>query len=374
MAVTNPYKRSYVIKVNAVVVGAGVVGLACALMLARQGREVLVLEAEPIFGSGTSSRNSQVIHAGIYYPPGSLKARLCVRGRDLMYAFCEERGVPHRALGKLIFAASDDELPILDAIAVRAAAAGVALERLTGAEAKRLEPALGCAGALHSPLTGIVDAHALMLAFLGEIEARGGQLVCGAPVTAVRRRAGSWEVQVGDDPEAVVQTDVLVNAAGLGAQELAALVEGLDPAHVPSRVLVRGCYFGYDGAVPFSRLIYPVPVPGGLGTHLTLDLAGRGRFGPDTEPIDRIDYAVDPGRHPSFVRAAQRIWPTLDPGRLRPDYAGIRPKVAGTDADFVITSPQAHGLPGLVQLFGIESPGLTASLALGEEVAARLEP
>lgn len=358
--------------VDVVVAGAGVVGLACALMLAREGRKIIVLEAASTFGSETSTRNSQVIHAGIYYPPGSLKAQFCVRGRDLLYAFCEDRGVPHNRLGKLIFAATGEELAYLDAIAARAAAAGVLLERLSPEAVSDLEPILVCAGALHSPLTGIVDAHAFMLALLGEIEGRGGQLVCRAPVSAARWREGGWNIHVAGDAEPAIRSRAFINATGLHAQDVAALTEGLDPAFVPQRVLVRGCYFAYDGAVPFNRLIYPVPVPGGLGTHLTLDLAGRARFGPNVQPVDRIDYEVAPDQHSEFVTAARRIWPGIDSSRLRPDYAGIRPKVAGPAGDFVISGPETHGLPGLIALFGIESPGLTAALAIGEEVAVQL--
>ncbi len=358
------------IDVETVVIGAGVVGLAVALQLARAGQGVLVLEAQTHFGTETSSRNSQVIHAGIYYPPGSLKAQLCVRGRDLLYGFCAERGVAHKRLGKIIFAANEAELGILDGIAARAAAAGVTLARLGASEAAALEPALAVAGALHSPLTGIVDVHALMLAMLGEIEALGGQLVCAAPVTSVRREGGGWAVTAGGATATVLHARHVVNAGGLAAQDVARAIEGMEPARIPERSLVRGVYFAYDGAVPFRRLVYPVPVPGGLGTHLTLDLAGRGRFGPDTEAVDRIDYHVDPDRHGAFVAAARKIWPDLDPARLRPDYAGIRPKVPG--GDFVIAGPADHGLDGVVQLFGIESPGLTASLAIGEAVAVRL--
>lgn len=361
---------------DALVVGAGAVGLAVALALAREGRRVIVAEAEPSFGGGVSSRSSEVVHAGLYYAPGSLKARLCVRGRRLLYAFCEERGVPHRRLGKLVFAATEAERPTLERIVARAEAAGVeALHWLDGPEAARVEPALACAAALLSPMSGIVDSHGFMTAMLAEIEGRGGTLACHSPVSGAVRDGEAWAVRFGDDPEAVVRTRILVNAAGLGAQAVAARIEGPDPELVPARVLSRGCYFGYSGRVPFGRLIYPVPVPGGLGTHLTFDLAGRARFGPDVEPVEAEDYTVDPGRKGMFVEAARRIWPALDPDRLYPDYAGIRPKIAlapGEEPDFVIQGPERHGQPGLVQLFGIESPGLTSSLAIGEEVAARL--
>lgn len=360
----------------AVVVGAGVVGLAAALVLARRGHEVLVAEAEPSFGSGVSSRSSEVIHAGLYYPEGSLKARLCVRGRRLLYEFCESRGVPHRRIGKLVFAHDDADLETLGRILRRAEAAGVEeLRWLSGREAAGLEPRLACRAALLSPVSGIVDSHALMTALLAEIESLGGQFVGRTRMTAARPLGDGWEVRFGEDPDAVVEAGILVNAAGLGAQEVAARIEGLDPALIPERVISKGCYFGYAGPVPFSRLIYPVPVPGGLGTHLTFDLAGRARFGPDVQPIEEIDYLVDPGRHASFLAAARRIWPEIEGDRLYPDYAGIRPKLKvapGQEPDFVISGPERHGLPGLVQLFGIESPGLTAALAIGEEVAARL--
>ncbi|TNC73461.1 NAD(P)/FAD-dependent oxidoreductase [Rubellimicrobium roseum] len=363
--------------VDALIVGGGVVGIACALSLARRGREVLILESEPLFGSGTSSRNSEVIHAGIYYLPGSLKALLCVRGREMLYRFCAERGVPHRRLGKIIFAHDEDEWPALEIIHRRAVASGVHdLQWLTGKEIARLEPALPAKAALLSPVTGIVDSHAYMTAMLGEIEARGGRLVCNAPVGAIHRRRDGWAITLDGDDEPVVLARQLVNAAGLQAQEVAARTEGMEPASVPRRVLMRGCYFGYSGNVPFEHLIYPVPVPGGLGTHLTLDLSGRPKFGPNVQPINRIDYTVDPAQHAQFAVAAQRIWPDLDPARLYPSYAGIRPKIAvgpGEEADFILAGPERHGCPDHVALFGIESPGLTASLAIGEEVADRLD-
>ena len=363
--------------VDALIVGAGVAGLACALALARQGQEVLIAEAEPLFGSGNSSRNSEVVHGGLYYAPGSLKARLCVEGRKMLYEFCEANKVPHRRIGKLIFAATSEEVPALERIAVRSAAAGVSdLGWLEGHQLRELEPELRGVAALHSPVTGIVDSHALMTAMLAEIEARGGQLVCRTRIAAARRRGDGWAVWLDEGAEPALTAKRLVNAAGLGAQDMAQGVEGLDPVFVPRQVLMRGCYFSYGGRVPFSRLIYPVPVPGGLGTHLTFDLGGQARFGPNVQSIDRIDYTVDPGLRDEFATAALRIWDGLNPDLLYPAYAGIRPKIAvppGVEPDFVISGPETHGLPDLVLLFGIESPGLTASLAIGEEVAKSLQ-
>lgn len=362
--------------VDALIIGAGVVGLACALSLARQGHQVLIVESASLFGSGVSSRSSEVIHAGLYYPVGSLKARLCLRGRDLLYDFCEQRSVPHRRLGKLIFAHTEEDLPTLERIAARAEAVGSkGLRWLTGREVSQLEPALASIAALHSPMTGIVDSHALMLAMLAEIEALGGQLVCRTTVAAARRRQDSWDIWLDEEPDPVLSTRIVIDAAGLGAQDVAKAIEGLDPAWIPRQILARGCYFGYSGKIPFSHLIYPVPVPGGLGTHLTFDMAGQARFGPNVELIEQLDYSVNPALHPEFAAAAKRIWAGLDPDLLFPAYAGIRPKVPappGGEPDFIISGPETHGLPGLVLLFGIESPGLTSSLAIGEEVLTRL--
>ncbi|MGZ8310680.1 MAG: NAD(P)/FAD-dependent oxidoreductase [Allosphingosinicella sp.] len=361
-------------RVDAIIIGAGIIGLAVARELAVAGREVLLLERETRFGAATSSRNSEIIHTGLYYPPGSLKSALCVEGRDRLYAYCADRGVPHRRIGKIVFAGDPAQAPALDAIEERARLAGAGpLQRLTPAGARRIEPELSVADALFSPATGIVDTHALMLALLGEAEAHGARLVCKASVGRIERRGGVWQVRLDDNAAAAVEAPWVVNAAGLGAQALAARTEGVDPAHVPPLFLARGVYFTYSGRVPFRHLIYPLPEPGGLGTHLTLDRAGQARFGPDVEWIDRVDYAVDPGRHAAFVAAARRIWPGLDPARLQPGYAGIRPKLAGPGeppADFVISGPRAHGRPGLVNLFGIESPGLTAALAIADRVAA----
>ena len=358
-------------EVGAIVVGAGVVGLAVARALALVGHEVMILERERQFGTITSARYSGVIHAGLYYPEGSLKAGLCVEGRHLLYDFCESRGVAHRRCGKLIIAASEEEFPALDAIMGRGAAAGVAdLVRLDPAQARAIEPALVCAGAIHSPSSGIVDQHGLMQALLGEAEAHGAMLVCRAPVSAIAQVRHRWTVRVG---ETNLTAPILVNAAGLGAQALARTIAALDPALVPPLFLAKGCYFSYTGRVPFTHLIYPVPGAASLGTHFTLDLGGQARFGPDIHWIDAIDYAVDPALKPEFFAAARRIWPEAVEDRLQPAYAGIRPKLAGpgmTAADFGLQGERTHGLPGLVNLFGIESPGLTASLAIAARVAA----
>lgn len=358
-------------EVGAIVVGAGVVGLAVARALALAGHEVMILERERQFGTITSARNSGVIHAGLYYPEGSLKAELCVKGRRLLYDFCERRGVAHRRCGKLIIAASEVEFPALDAVMARGAEAGVEdLVRLGPAEARAIEPALACAGAIHSPSSGIVDQHGLMLALLGEAEAHGATLVCDAPVGAIAKVGSRWAVQVG---ETHLAAPILVNAAGLGAQALARTIEALDPRLVPPLFLAKGCYFSYAGRAPFARLIYPVPGPASLGSHFTLDLGGQARFGPDIHWVDEIDYTVDPALKTEFLAAARRIWPDAEEDRLQPAYAGIRPKLAGpgmATEDFVLQDEKAHGLSGLVNLFGIESPGLTASLAIAARVAA----
>lgn len=357
-------------EVGAIVVGAGVVGLAVARALALEGHDVMILEREKQFGTITSSRNSGVIHAGLYYPDGSLKAALCVDGRRLLYDFCETHNVPHRRCGKLIIASSEDEFQALDAVMQRGAAAGVTdLVRLEPAEARRIEPALSCAGAIHSPSSGIVDQHGLMLALLGEAEAHGAMLVCDARVDAIERAGAGWQVRVG---ETRLSTPIVINAAGLDAQALARTIDSLDAAHIPPQYLAKGCYFSYSGRVPFSHLIYPVPGPASLGTHFTLDLGGQARFGPDIHWVDEIDYTVDPSLKAEFLAAARRIWPEVDEDRLHPAYAGIRPKLSGPGmptADFMLQGEEIHGLTGLVNLFGIESPGLTSSLAIAARVA-----
>jgi L-2-hydroxyglutarate oxidase LhgO len=361
-------------RIEAVVIGAGVVGLACARALARAGREVVVLEREGRIGSHTSSRNSEVIHAGIYYPRGSAKARLCLRGRALLYAYCAARGVPHRRVGKIIVATEPAQEPALAGIAAAAAANGVDDLRPLGArELAGLEPSLRGVAGLLSPSTGIVDSHALMLSLQGELEDAGGAIAFGTGFTAARPAADGFEVEAMSGAEPVrVATRLLVNAAGLFAGDVAARIEGLAPPFRRRVWFCKGSYFGTAARVPFRHLIYPVPERDGLGVHLTLDLAGRGRFGPDTEWVDGLDYALDPGRGAGFAAAIRRYWPGLPDGALTPDYAGIRPKLApagGAATDFLIEGPEAHGLPGLVNLYGIESPGLTASLAIAETVA-----
>lgn len=367
-------------QVDCVIVGAGVVGLAIARALAGRGLEVVVLEREAHFGAHTSSRNSEVIHAGLHYPPGSLKARLCVRGRELLYAYCRAHGIAHRRCGKLIVAAAPALEPALDAIAAHARAAGVAgLRRLDASELRALEPAVHASSALFSPDTGIVDSHALMLALLGQAQADGAILACRTGFLSARPAAGGFELACRTGPDArerlALRTRLLVNSAGLFATEVARAIEGLPAHECPRTRYARGVYFTLAARAPCRHLVYPVPEPGGLGVHLTLDLAGRARFGPDVEWIDGVDYRVDPARLPRFHAAIRRYLPEVRREDLTPGYAGIRPKLAGPGApagDFLVRGPADHGIAGLVNLFGIESPGLTASLALGEHVAGLL--
>lgn len=360
-------------EVDCVVVGAGVVGLAVARALALAGREVIVLDAAEGIGTETSSRNSEVIHAGIYYPAGSLQARTCVAGKWMLYDYCRERGIPHRNCGKLIVATNDEEAGRLEGIRARAAANGVDdLRLLTRAEAEAMEPALVSTAALHSPSTGIVDSHAFMLSLQGDAEHAGAVFVFHAPVLSGRTTNRGVEIEVGGAEPMRLACRLLVNSAGLHAPRLAAAIAGMPRAQVPRAYFAKGNYFTLTGRSPFSRLIYPVPVPGGLGTHLTIDLGGQARFGPDVEWVDAIDYEVDPARAESFYAAIRRWWPGLRDGQLAPGYAGIRPKTVPPGApaqDFVVQGPREHGVPGLVHLFGIESPGLTASLALAAHVA-----
>lgn len=362
--------------IDVVVVGGGVVGLSVARSLAIFGNETIIVDGEEVHGTWTSARNSEVIHAGIYYPPGSLKASLCTRGRELLYGYCLDHGVPHASTGKIIFAADAAQVARLDEIQTAAGAAGVDdLRRLSAREATILEPELRCHEALLSPSTGIVDSHVYMNALVGEASAHGAIFVGRSKVTRLSRRADGWGVHVNGEREPAVAARAVVNAGGLAAHVIARATDDLAAEHIPDIRYARGVYFTYSGRVPFRRLIYPVPVPGGLGTHLTLDLAGMARFGPDVEWIDAIDYSVDPERGAQFLAAARLIWPAIEPDKLQPGYAGIRPKIGGSGspvADFRIDGPERHGLPGLVNLFGIESPGLTASLAIAEVVAARL--
>ena len=367
---------------DCVVVGAGVVGLAVARALALAGREVVVLEREGLIGSHTSSRNSEVIHAGIYYPRDSAKARLCVRGKALLYAYCESRGVPHRRLGKIIVATDPGQTGALEA--ALAAGRGNGVEDLAPFDAgalRRLEPELrGVAGIL-SPSTGIIDSHALMLSYQGEAEDHGAMIAFNARLARARPVPGGFELEVETGGKsggevARLRTGLLVNAAGLFAGEAAAAVEGLAAPWRRAVHYCKGTYFSTSGRVPFSRLIYPAPERDGLGVHLTLDLGGAARFGPDTEWTQGIDYGLDATRGDGFYEAILRYWPGLRDGALSPSYTGIRPKLApegGPATDFLVEGPESHGLAGLVNLFGIESPGLTASLAIAEEVMARLE-
>jgi L-2-hydroxyglutarate oxidase LhgO len=361
-------------KLDAVVIGAGVVGLAVARALAMAGREVVILEAEDAIGSHTSSRNSEVIHAGIYYPAGSLKARSCVEGKQLLYEYCVSHGVPHRRSGKLIVA-GEHQVAELEGIQKKAHANGVTdVVWMTRAQALALEPDISCAAALYSPSTGIIDSHALMLAYLGDAEAHGAMLALNSPLEKVSKANGSFVLHVrGSEP---IASQVFVNSAGLRAPTVARMMAGF-PAHlIPRELYAKGNYYSLARRPPFSRLVYPVPEPGGLGVHVTLDLAGQARFGPDVEWVDRIGYDVDPRRAERFYAAIRRYWPGLPDGALVPGYAGIRPKTAGPGEpapDFQVQGPASHGIPGLVHLFGIESPGLTASLALADGVTRELQ-
>lgn len=364
-----------IVQADTVVIGAGIVGLAVARTLAMQGREVLVLESGDHFGEGVSSRNSEVIHAGIYYPEDSLKARLCVRGRRMLYEYCHTRGINHRRTGKWIVANGLSQVERLDTIASQAFRNGVPLQRVTRRGLQASLPGVTAQEALYSPETGVVDSHGVMLSLLGELEDYGGHMVRRAPVERAATSAGAHRLWVGGPAPCELRAQRVVNAAGLGAVPLATSWQGVPADIAPRQWLARGVYFSYSGRHPFHSLVYPIPEPGGLGVHLTLDLAGQARFGPDVEWIERVEFAVDPDRARSFAESIRRWWPALDESRLQPAYAGIRPKLAGPDggfADFCIAGERQHGVSGLVHLFGIESPGLTASLAIADEVAERL--
>ena len=359
--------------VDCLVIGAGVVGLAVARALARAGREVIVVESEGAIGSGISSRNSEVIHAGIYYPTGLMKTRLCVDGKAMLYAFCQEFNVPHRRCGKLVVAASAAELEKLAAIKAQAEANGVTdLVWLSGAEARALEPALAAEHALLSPSTGVIDSHAFMLALLGDAERHGAMIALETPVIGGEVDQRGLIIETGGVSPSRIAARLVVNAAGLGAQAVARSIFGMPPELVPPLHLAKGNYFSLATRSPFSHLIYPMPAEGGLGVHLTLDLAGRARFGPDVEWINAVDYAVDPKRAESFYAAIRTYWPDLPDNSLQPDYSGIRPKIArpgGSAVDFLIQTKRHHGVGGLINLFGIELPGLTSSLAIAEWIA-----
>ncbi|RSZ39553.1 MULTISPECIES: NAD(P)/FAD-dependent oxidoreductase [unclassified Variovorax] len=362
-------------EIDCAVIGGGVVGLAVARALALTGREVLVLESEGAIGTGTSSRNSEVIHAGIYYPQGSLKARLCVEGKELLYAYAAERGVPHQRCGKLIVATLPEQAGQLEVIRTKAAANGVDdLELITAQQAGEMEPQLHCVAALHSPSTGIVDSHALMLSLLGDLENAGGMLALKSPI--LRAECGGEAIILMAEDGTTLRCRSVVNATGLGAPALARRFEGLPSSAVPKEYFAKGNYFTLSGRAPFGRLVYPVPEPGGLGVHLTIDLGGQAKFGPDVQWVSSPDeLVVDPARGESFYTEVRKYWPALPDGALIPGYAGMRPKISGPGepaADFMIDGPASHGVPGLVNLFGIESPGLTSSLAIARHVAALL--
>jgi len=361
-------------RLDCVVVGAGVVGLAIARALALAGREVTVLERADSFGTETSSRNSEVIHAGIYYPPGSLKARHCVAGKHLLYAYCAERGIAHKRIGKIIVATSEAQIARLAEDKARAAANGVDdLDWLSAADIAAMEPAVTATRGLLSPSTGIIDSHTYMLSLLGDLENAGGQAVFRSTVEGGRVTEGGIALRVaGADGALTVSCALLVNAGGLGAQSLARALGGFPGDHVPALHTAIGHYFTLSGTAPFKRLIYPVPEEGGLGVHVTLDLAGQAKFGPDVKWIDEIDYSFEESRKPIFVDAIRKYYPGLDPDRLQPGYTGIRPKIAGRGAgfgDFRIDGPGDHGVPGVINLFGIESPGLTSALSIADHIA-----
>lgn len=369
--------------VQTIVIGAGVVGLACAAALADSGREVLVLERESAIGQGVSSRNSEVIHTGIYYPAQSLRAAVCVQGRELLYRYCQSRGIAARRIGKLIVASSADEVPRMHTIAAGARRNGVDdLQILDRAGARHLEPELHCHAAIHSPSTGIVDSHHLMLSLQGDLQNAGGMVVLNTPVIDADCRRQPYQVRTGGDDGMLIHCNELINCAGLGAVDFAHRIAGLETTTIPGARFARGNYFRLQGKAPFSRLIYPVPVRGGLGVHLTLDLAGQARFGPDVEflpdqyPADgQFSFRVDAQRSKSFYEAIRRYWPALPNDALVPDYAGVRPKITrpgDAEVDFEIATAQQHGIAGLINLYGIESPGLTSSLALARLVVSQL--
>jgi len=362
---------------DACVVGAGAVGLACGYALAKRGLSVVVLEGERAIGQGVSSRNSEVVHGGLYYPTGSLKARLCVAGRRALYPFLDVHKVAYRKCGKLVVATSDAEIARIEAIAAQARANGVeGIVEISGADARAMEPGLNAVAAVVSPQSGVFDSHGYMLALQGEIEDAGGAVVTGTPFEAARPlEGGGFRIHAGGEAPTDMTVRLLVTAPGLSAQAVAACIEGFPAAEIPKLHYGKGVYFRLTGRAPFEHLIYPPPIPGALGTHYRKDLGGQAVFGPDLAYVEAEDYSVDPAKAAGFYEYVRHFWPGLPDGALSPDYAGIRPKLHGPgepQPDFRIDGPQAHGLAGLIALFGIESPGLTSSLAIGEEVAKRL--
>jgi L-2-hydroxyglutarate oxidase LhgO len=362
--------------IDAIVIGAGVIGLAVARALAISGRSVIVLEKADAIGTETSSRNSEVIHAGIYYPKDSLKARYCVEGRRKLYAYCVAHNVPFRRSGKLIVATDEDETKAIVALKAKAEANGVEdLVLISGEEAMRMEPALYATAALHSPVTGILDSHSYMLSLRGDAEEHGAAFAFLTPFEKAEWTGSHFTVHAGGAEPMTLTTNILVNAAGLYASIFARQIAGLDQKHIPETLYAKGNYFSLSSRAPFTRLIYPAPHTHGLGVHLTLDLAGQARFGPDVEWVEALDYEVDPKRGEGFDEAIRRYWPTLPANALLPSYSGIRPKISGPNdpaPDFRIDGPEVHGISGLINLFGIESPGLTSSLAIADAVTERL--
>ncbi len=363
--------------IDTIIIGAGVIGLAIARALADVDHEVLILEAGPAIGTVTSSRNSGVIHAGVYYKPGSLKARLCIEGRDRLYAYAAERGIMNKRCGKLIVATAADQISVLKDWQMNAEQCGLTgLKMLTPVDVKKIEPEVFCTAALLVPMTGIIDVHGYLLALLGDAEARGATLALHAPVVSGACSGDGFLLDVGGTAQMQISCRRLINAAGLGAQTFSHSLQGLDPATIPPLIMAKGNYFSLSGKSPFQRLIYPLPVLGSSGLHATMDLGGQVRFGPDVEWVDHIDYHVDPARQTAFEEAVRRYWPALPKGMLQPDYAGVRPKVmrgSPHDSDFIIQDESTHQVPGLINLYGIESPGLTSSLALANEVRSRFK-
>jgi L-2-hydroxyglutarate oxidase LhgO len=364
-------------KIDCAVIGAGVVGLAVARELALAGREVIVLEAEEAIGTHTSSRNSEVIHAGLYYPPGSLKARLCVEGKHLLYEYCRDRGVPFNQIGKILVAANDEEIGVLRSYTGKAAANGVHdLRWLSREELRELEPAVECISGFLSPSTGIVDSHALMLAYQGDAENHGAAVVFRSPVRAAQVTPEGIVLEVGGSEAMSLLCATVVNCGGLFAQDVARAIRGLPAAAIPPQYFAKAHYYTLSGKPPFHRLVYPVASHAHLGVHVTVDMGGQVKFGPDVTWVDKVDYSFDATREPLFYEAIRKYYPGLKDGQLQPGYTGIRPKVSGpreAAGDFIVSGPAEHGVPGLVNLFGIESPGLTASLALAARVRALLE-